>query len=57
MRDRSRAPGKRLRAISRMLRRRTGEAKVEVIALTGQTGKLKGIGEAIRRLDTATIGA
>ena len=40
MRDRSRAVGKRLRAISRSLRRRTGEAKAEVLALTGQTGRL-----------------
>ncbi len=40
VRDRSRAVGKRLRAISRTLRRRTGEAKAEVLALTGQTGKL-----------------
>jgi IS5 family transposase len=40
VRDRSRAVGKRLRAISRTLQRRTGEAKAEVLALTGQTGKL-----------------
>lgn len=40
VRDRSRAVGRRLRAISRSLRRRTGEAKVEVLALTGQTGQL-----------------
>jgi len=40
IRDRSRAVGKRLRAISRSLRRRSGEAKSEVLALTGQTGKL-----------------
>lgn len=40
VRDRSRAVGKRLRAISRTLRRRTGHAKNEVLALTGQTGKL-----------------
>jgi len=40
MRDRSRAVGKRLRAISRSLRRRTGAAKAEVLALTGQTGRL-----------------
>jgi IS5 family transposase len=38
--DRSRAAGKRLRAIGRSLRRRTGEAKAEVLALTGQTGRL-----------------
>src|SRR5712692_5958004 len=40
VRDRSRAVGKRLRAIARTLRRRTGEAKTEVLALTGQTGRL-----------------
>jgi IS5 family transposase len=40
LRDRSRAVGKRLRAIARTLRRRTGEAKAEVLALTGQTGRL-----------------
>ncbi len=40
VRDRSRAVGTRLRAIGRTLRRRTGEAKAEVLALTGQTGKL-----------------
>lgn len=40
VRDRSRAVGRRLRAISRSLRRRTGEAKAEVLALTGQTGML-----------------
>src|SRR5439155_1971126 len=40
VRDRSRAVGKRRRAIGRTLRRRTGEAKAEVIELTGQTGRL-----------------
>ncbi len=40
VRDRSRAVGRRVRAIGRTLRRRTGEAKAEVLALTGQTGKL-----------------
>jgi IS5 family transposase len=40
VRDRSRAAGKRLRAIGRTLRRRTGGAKTEVLALTGQTGRL-----------------
>lgn len=38
--DRSRAVGKRLRAISETLKRRTGEARSEVLELTGQTGKL-----------------
>ena len=40
VRDRSRAVGRRLRAIARTLPRRTGEAKAEVLALTGETGKL-----------------
>ena len=40
VRDRSRAVGKRLRAIGRTLRRRTGEAKSEVLELTRQTGRL-----------------
>jgi IS5 family transposase len=40
VRDRSRAVGRRLRAIARTLRRRTGEAKAEVLALTGETGRL-----------------
>ena len=40
VRDRSRALGRRLRAITRTARRRTGEAKAEVLALTGETGRL-----------------
>jgi IS5 family transposase len=40
IRDRSRAVGKRLRATARTLRRRTGEAKAEVLELTGETGTL-----------------
>jgi IS5 family transposase len=40
VRDRSRSMGKRLRAISRTIRRRTGEAKAEVLALTEETGRL-----------------
>jgi transposase, IS5 family len=40
VRDRSRAMGRKLRAISRTIRRRSGEAKSEVLALTGQTGEL-----------------
>ncbi len=40
VRDRSRAVSRRLRAISRSLRRRTGGAQAEVLALTGQTGRL-----------------
>jgi IS5 family transposase len=38
--DRSRAVGRRLRAISRTLKRRSGEAKQEVLELTAQAGKL-----------------
>jgi IS5 family transposase len=40
VRDRSRAVGRRLRAIGRTLRRRTGDAKAEVLALTGEAGRL-----------------
>jgi transposase, IS5 family len=40
VRDRSRAMGRTLRAISRTVRRRTGEAKGEVLRLTAKTGKL-----------------
>ena len=40
VRDRSRAVGRRMRAIGRTLRRRTGEAKTEVLELTRQAGKL-----------------
>jgi transposase, IS5 family len=40
VRDRSRAMGQALRAISRTLRRRTGEAKSEVLELTAKTGGL-----------------
>jgi IS5 family transposase len=40
VRDRSRSMGGALRAISRTLRRRTGEAKSEVLELTAKTGKL-----------------
>ena len=40
VRDRSRAVGKRGRAITRTLRRRSGEAKAEVLALAGETGRL-----------------
>jgi transposase, IS5 family len=40
VRDRSRAMGRRLRAISRTIRRRTGEARAEVLALTAKTGEL-----------------
>jgi transposase, IS5 family len=40
VRDRSRALGRRLRAISRTLGRRTGERKAQVLALTEQAGEL-----------------
>jgi IS5 family transposase len=40
VRDRSRATGRTLRGISRTIRRRTGQAKAEVLKLTEQTGKL-----------------
>ena len=38
VRDRSRAMGRKLRAITRTIRRRSGEAKSEVLRLTGETG-------------------
>jgi transposase, IS5 family len=40
VRDRSRAMGVKLRAVTRTIRRRSGEAKREVLALTEQTGQL-----------------
>ncbi len=40
VRDRSRAIGRRLRGITRTIRRRSGEAKAEVLKLTAQTGEL-----------------
>ena len=40
VRDRSRAMGRTLRAVTRTIRRRSGEAKAEVLRLTEQTGKL-----------------
>jgi transposase, IS5 family len=40
VRDRSRAMGRTLRGISRTIRRRTGQAKGEVLKLTAQTGRL-----------------
>jgi transposase, IS5 family len=47
--------GRRLRSISRTIRRRTGEAKAEVLALTEQTGELlkQSIKEARRLAATA----
>jgi transposase, IS5 family len=40
VRDRSRAMGRKLRTITRTIRRRSGEAKGEVLKLTGETGEL-----------------
>ena len=40
VRDRSRAMGRKLRAISRTIRRRSGEAKEEVLQRTAETGEL-----------------
>jgi IS5 family transposase len=40
VRDRSRSMGRKLRAITRTVRRRSGEAKAEVLKLTAQTGEL-----------------
>jgi IS5 family transposase len=50
VRDRSRAVGRRLRGITRSMRRRSGQAKEEVLKLTKQTGKLlaKSVKEARR---------
>lgn len=39
VRDRSRAMGQKLRGIARTIRRRTGEAKTEVLTLTKETGE------------------
>ena len=40
VRDRSRSIGRKLRALTRTIRIRSGEAKAEVLALTEQTGEL-----------------
>ena len=54
VRDRSRAMGRKLRGIARTIRRRSGEAKAEVLTLTKQTGELleRSVKEA-RRLAAA----
>jgi len=54
VRDRSPSMGHKLRAISRTIRRRSGEAKAEVLKLTEQTGQLltRSVTEA-RRLAAA----
>jgi IS5 family transposase len=55
VRDRSRALGRRLRAISRTISRRTGERKAQVLALTEQAGQLlsRSVREARRLALTA----
>jgi len=55
VRNRSRSMGVKLRAISRTIRRRSGEARAEVLKLTEQTGELleRSIAEA-RKLAAAT---
>lgn len=52
VRDRSRAVGRRLRAMTRTLRRRTGEARDEVLRLTAEAGVLleRSVREARRAL-------
>ena len=40
VRDRSRSMGRKLRAITRTVRRRSGDAKAEVLTLTAETGEL-----------------
>ena len=57
VRDRSRAVGRRLRAISRTLARRSGERKAEVLRLTEECGELlrRSVGEA-RKLAAAVKG-
>jgi IS5 family transposase len=54
VRDRSRAMGRKLRGIARTIRRRSGEAKAEVLTLTKETGELleRSVKEA-RRLAAA----
>ena len=55
VRDRSRAMGHKLRTITRTVRRRSGEAKQEVLKLTGETGELleRSIREARRLAQVA----
>ena len=55
VRDRSRAMGHKLRTITRTIRRRSGEAKQEVLKLTGETGELleRSITEARRLAQVA----
>jgi transposase, IS5 family len=55
VRDRSRSMGHKLRTITRTVRRRSGEAKQEVLKLTGETGELleRSIREARRLAQVA----
>jgi IS5 family transposase len=55
VRDRSRSMGRKLRALTRSIRRRSGEAKAEVLKLTGETGTLlkQSIREARKLATTA----
>jgi IS5 family transposase len=59
VRDRSRSMGQKLRGIARTIRRRSGEAKSEVLKLTEQTGELleRSIKEARRLAGAARRGA
>jgi transposase, IS5 family len=55
VRDRSRSMGRKLRTITRTIRRRSGEAKAEVLKLTAETGELleRSVKEARRLADVA----
>jgi transposase, IS5 family len=59
VRDRSRSMGRTLRAITRTIRRRSGEAKAEVLELTEKTGKLleQSVREARRLAEAARASA
>jgi len=59
VRDRSRSMGRKLRAISRTIRRRSGEAKSEVLELTAETGELleRSVKEARRLAAVARLKA
>lgn len=56
VRDRSRAVGWRVRALRRALKRRTGDAKAEVLKLTGECGEqaAASLGEARRMVRQCT---
>jgi IS5 family transposase len=55
VRDRSRSVGRRLRAMTRTLRQRTGEARTDVLRLTAEAGDLlaRSVREARRLLDAS----